>query len=77
VGNTGGRSLVKGSPACDPNAQPIVFAIEIDQTKYAVLPSQRPDEFSLQRGIPPEHLRQVYRPVDELTWTGHDCDRTV
>ena len=55
-GNTIQLRLVKGSPVCDPNAQPIVFAIEMDESEPVLV---SPGEFRLQRTIPPEWLSLV------------------
>jgi hypothetical protein len=50
------RRIIKASPFCDPNANPIVFAIELDQSE-AILSS--PGKFRVPRTIPPEALTLV------------------
>lgn len=50
------RRIIKASPFCDPNANPIVFAIELDQSE-AILSS--PGKFRVLRTIPPEALTLV------------------
>lgn len=54
-------ALVKASPLRDPQALPIVFAIELDEGQ--VVPAS-PGKFRVERTISPEHIRQVYGPVN-------------